>query len=92
MGIILNLLEKDPIGNHSRAISDVLPKVMLDCNQQLDGYLASRIQSTMMLSRINRGKLKVIEWTDSSLVAAHQWPDLNEVKNGLLENEDKSGN
>lgn len=44
--------------------------------------------TTESLSRLDRGKLKVIEWTDSSLVASQQWPNIDEVKNGLLETDE----
>jgi hypothetical protein len=34
---------------------------------------------------LDKGKLKVIQWTESSLVAASQWPDFAEIKDGLIE-------
>lgn len=88
MGIILGLLSKDPLGNHSRAISDVLPDVMLEGVAELDSYFNSRIMTTKSLSRLDRGKLKVIDWTDSSLVASQQWPNIDDVKKGLLDTDE----
>ena len=70
IGIILDLIKNDPIDNHGRAINDIFPDIVENNNAQLDDYLKARILQTDTLSRLDKGKLKVIQWTESSLVAA----------------------
>ena len=83
--IILDLIKNDPIDNHGRAINDIFPDIVQTNSATLDDYLKARILQTDTLSRLDKGKLKVIQWTESSLVAASQWPDFSEIKEGLLE-------